>query len=733
MNEVGAIGSFFSSLFLFPIIHIFMITFYGVYLFRLNWKLAIAGTVFIPICVMIFPMFNRRIEKLTDEGINSSGNLTGYLQEVFTGISDIRASQTYFFEQFRHKKRLQELAGINVNSAKTAGGVEALTMTVRQLGPLALYFYGGILCLNSEMAVGTLVASIVAINNLYGPAKYIVNFFTEWRQASVRFEKLDEYLRLESETNIFPSDKREKIIAGDIKFDKVRFGFAEDQPLLNDISFATEHGEKVAFVGPSGSGKSLTATLLGTIYKPLSGNISIDSQSTESISLYDLRTQIGYVNQTPFLFDDTIKNNILYGLLRNPGGNADDVKSWVDFSLIGNINKNELDQRIVDIIREVGLFEDIIAIGLRSRPALDNGSISESDKTKVLNVRNEIAEQIMHYNEDYIEFYREDRFLEYRSILENIVFCPSDVIRERFGSTRQFCKAYLINYFREKGLLEDLFAMGVKLVRADSVLLGGLSRDKSPLFGFFDSDQKMYDRMKLNERLTTLGVDIHTRIEKVEASFTEEIIDLALNHCPGKSKEYILDDRTKNKILDLRKDRKRYLPKELDGTIAFFDRSSFNKSLSLMENMIFGTINPLRKKANEDVNTLMRRLIKKAALEDLIVRIGLEFNVGERGSKLSGGQRQKVVIARIMLKNPSILILDEATAALDSASQSRINKLIGERFRDKTVISIAHRLNTIKDYNQIFVFDRGSIVEQGTFEDLIKKDGLFARLYQGSN
>jgi len=72
----------------------------------------------------------------------------------------------------------------------------------------------------------------------------------------------------------------------------------------------------------------------------------------------------------------------------------------------------------------------------------------------------------------------------------------------------------------------------------------------------------------------------------------------------------------------------------------------------------------------------------------------LEFNIGERGSKLSGGQKQKIAIARIMLKNPSILILDEATAALDAVSQTHITKLIEEKCINKTVLSIAHRLNS---------------------------------------
>ena len=177
MNEVGSIGNFFARLFLSPVINIFMVLFYGVYLFQLNWKLAIAGTIFIPLCVIIFPKFNQRMQTLTDKNIESSGNLTGYFQEVFTGISDIRASQTYFFEQFRLKKKLKELVDINLNMTKAGGGLDALITTIKQFAPLALYLYGGILCLKGEMAVGTLVASIIVVNNLYDPGKFDCELF----------------------------------------------------------------------------------------------------------------------------------------------------------------------------------------------------------------------------------------------------------------------------------------------------------------------------------------------------------------------------------------------------------------------------------------------------------------------------------------------------------------------------------------------------------------------------
>ncbi len=111
-------------------------------------------------------------------------------------------------------------------------------------------------------------------------------------------------------------------------------------------------------------------------------------------------------------------------------------------------------------------------------------------------------------------------------------------------------------------------------------------------------------------------------------------------------------------------------------------------------------------------------------------RTGYEAFVGDRGIKLSGGQRQRVAIARVLLKNAPILVLDEATSALDSESEAAIQDQFGLVMRGKTVVAIAHRLSTIARMDRIVVLDRGRIVEEGSPADLMKGDGLFARLWQ---
>src|SRR5260370_1414731 len=122
---------------------------------------------------------------------------------------------------------------------------------------------------------------------------------------------------------------------------------------------------------------------------------------------------------------------------------------------------------------------------------------------------------------------------------------------------------------------------------------------------------------------------------------------------------------------------------------------------------------------------------KAAAIHDRIMELddGYNTTVGERGFKLSGGEKQRIAIARVILKNPRILILDEATSALDTHSERLIQAALEPLMRDRTTLAIAHRLSTILAADVILVVDKGQIVERGTHEELLVHSGLYARLY----
>lgn len=149
---------------------------------------------------------------------------------------------------------------------------------------------------------------------------------------------------------------------------------------------------------------------------------------------------------------------------------------------------------------------------------------------------------------------------------------------------------------------------------------------------------------------------------------------------------------------------------------------------SVRENLMYG-----RPTATEEE---MQQAAERAAaaefiphLQDAKGRTGYDAHVGERGVKLSGGQRQRIAIARVMLKDAPILLLDEATSALDSEVEVAIQENLTELMKGKTVVAIAHRLSTIMAMDRLIVMDKGEIVEQGTHDELLAKNGVYAKLW----
>ncbi len=144
---------------------------------------------------------------------------------------------------------------------------------------------------------------------------------------------------------------------------------------------------------------------------------------------------------------------------------------------------------------------------------------------------------------------------------------------------------------------------------------------------------------------------------------------------------------------------------------------------SIRDNILYGRLDATEEEVIEAA--------KRANIHDYVMTLekGYDTVIGERGVRLSGGQKQRLCIARVFLKNPPILILDEATSALDNATETLIQRSLDELCKGRTTIVVAHRLSTVKNADEIAVIDQGKILEQGTHDQLIQRDGLYADLY----
>ncbi len=167
---------------------------------------------------------------------------------------------------------------------------------------------------------------------------------------------------------------------------------------------------------------------------------------------------------------------------------------------------------------------------------------------------------------------------------------------------------------------------------------------------------------------------------------------------------------------------------EIAERIAYVPQKPFIFSGTIKENIIYG----LKREVDDITDEEIINAAKNAHIYDEIQKDlgGFSGSVAENGSNLSGGQRQRLAIARIMLQTPDIIILDEATSALDNTNEATIQKNLEKNFKGKTVIIIAHRLTTLKNCDNIFVFDKGKIVQEGNYDELSKSRGLFQNFLQ---
>jgi len=165
----------------------------------------------------------------------------------------------------------------------------------------------------------------------------------------------------------------------------------------------------------------------------------------------------------------------------------------------------------------------------------------------------------------------------------------------------------------------------------------------------------------------------------------------------------------------------------LRKNIGVLDQEVFLFADSILENIRYG-----RPGATEEE---VIEAAKQAEIYDDIMAMPQEFDtfVGERGAMLSGGQKQRISIARIFLKNPPFLILDEATSALDSVTEAKIQGTFDSLVIGRTTFVIAHRLSTVRNVDRILVFENGVIIEDGNHKSLMKKNGVYAELYNTQN
>jgi ABC-type transport system involved in cytochrome bd biosynthesis fused ATPase/permease subunit len=190
----------------------------------------------------------------------------------------------------------------------------------------------------------------------------------------------------------------------------------------------------------------------------------------------------------------------------------------------------------------------------------------------------------------------------------------------------------------------------------------------------------------------------------------------------------LIDQKLRARVLDARKVFRAELPEEARGAIAFFDPAAYNAAATIQDNILFGKVAYGQAKAGARVGRLIVETLDELGLRAVVLDIGLEFQAGVGGTRLTPTQRQKLAIARALLKRPDILIINEATALLDNGSQARVMDAIFKEAEGRTLIWSLHNPALAKRFDRVLVFAEGRLAETVGAGELERPGTLFAEL-----
>ncbi|MFT6306931.1 MAG: putative ABC transport system ATP-binding protein [Granulosicoccus sp.] len=643
--------------------------------------------------LVLIPRLRARLLILGRERQISARQLAGRVTEIVEGIETVHAFDTSNYERADIAHRLATLFRIRFQIYSWKYKIKFLNNFLAQITPFLFYLLGGYLAINGSLDVGQLVAVIAAYKELPGPLKALIDWDLAKQDVEVKYEQLLEQFDvaelIDSDSQAVTTHNELKPIS-ELAATNVTVEDHGGAVTLENVSLSVLAGESLAILGDASSGANILAEVFGGITRPAQGKLLAGKENLSSLPESVTGRKITYVSADTYFFYGTVQQNLLYGLKHIPlepveytGAEAitrnwelaeakrtanpvlDLNSNWIDHDQVTGLTA---DSSFVDamrkVLRAVNFSDDVFDFALHSKIS---SQIDPGFANQIISLRASIQEELkLNGLSGLIIPFDVDCFNGQATVLENILF---GILTDPEDSTRYAgVNTYLHNMLKETGLDAHLFSMGMSIAEIFNELFVDLPEDH-PHFDQFDliesSQMPMY--RELHQRC--IGKELYS----ISAADRMAWINLSFKYSEPRYRFGLLDDGLMQKIVEIRKLLHKKMPEDLKLGIEIYDSNNFLSSANMLDNIVFGKVDRKIKNGEQKLRDVVAPLLdQQPELYNNLYSIGLEFNVGPSGRRLSAVQRQKLNLARALMRRSDFYVLNKPISGLDQQQQGSI-------------------------------------------------------------
>jgi putative ABC transport system ATP-binding protein len=696
---------------------------------------------------VIIPKMRRRLLTLSLQRQVTARQLAGRIAECVDGVVEIHAHDTSNFERAEISARLGKMFKIRFELYQRKFLIKFLNNFLSQVTPFLFYLIGGYLAIKGRLDIGTLVAVIAAYKDLPSPIKELIDWDQQRLDTEIKYNQVIEQFMVDE---LAPPHMQEPIESpelprqGEIRANNLSLMDESDAKLLDSVSFSLPMDARLAVVGGNGSGGGALAQVLARLVVPTGGNLEIGGVDIVRAPEAVTGRALAYVGASSYLFPVSVRENMLYGLRHQPvraaqypagearlrandlketrraGNLAMDIGAdWVDYQAAGVQGPEQMEARLLEVLKMVELEETIFEIGLRSQAQAHlSGELSEG----ILRAREAMRERMAQPGlQALVERFDVERYSRNATLAENLLF--GTPVGKSLTTDQLAANPYMRQVMEETGLARDILVIGHKLAETMIELFSDLppGHELFDQFSFVHYDD-LPNVKNVLAHVAEQGLDRITDAERMV------LTTMPFKMIPAKHRLGLIDEALEAKVLETRRLFMAGLPESMRGEVEFFDPARQMGASSLQDNILFGKIVYGQAQGASRIGALLREVLDQLGLRPLVVKIGLDFEVGTGGSRLALAERQKVAIARAVLKRPAVLVFDQASAVLDAASERRVVANVLAAHKSSAVVWVLGRTELASMFDRVLVMDHGKLAEQGEFERLKGSGGAFHKL-----